>query len=1446
MNAKRITKQVVMLVICIGILIQGCKGQSRSNVSGGKMKKDYPIEPVSFTDVKVTDEFWAGRIETNRKVSIPYAFGKCEETGRIDNFAIAGGLKEGVHRGSYPFDDTDAYKILEGASYCLSVHPDAKLEKYVDDLIVKIAAAQEDDGYLFTARTNKAERLVNWYGKERWEKLGGSHELYNMGHLYEAAVAHYRATGKRSLLDVAIKNAEFLATVFGPGKNETAPGHQIIEMGLARLYRATGNEKYLKLAKFYLDTRGPGGNSYHQSHQKAFEQSEAVGHAVRASYMYCGMADVAALTGDKRYLDASERIWDNVVTKKLYITGGIGARGSGEAFGKNYELPNGSAYCETCAAIGNVMWNHRMFLFGGDAKYIDVLERTLYNALISGVSLKGDSFFYPNPLESRGQHKRSPWFGCACCPGNITRFIASVPGYIYARRGDTVYVNLFVDGSAEIKMGKNIVRLKQKTEYPWDGKVKITVGPARPARFSICVRIPGWARNEPVPSDLYRYVNSSSEKVSLKVNGKKAAAAMEKGYARISRAWKHGDVIEVTIPMPVRRVVSHEKIAGNTGKVALQRGPIVYCAEWPDNDGHVLNLVLGDNAKFTTEHRKDMLNGVTVIKSKAAALSYGKDGKSTIKKKQDFAAIPYYAWAHRGAGEMAVWLARDESAAKPLTQPGMIRNRSFEKAINNRPANWERRTYNGRGEFEYVEGGRTGKRAVMLSSENGADIGWLTSVPVKPRSKYKLTGWIKTENVEGGSGKGALFNVHNIQPAQTPSVTGTKDWTRVEVAFDTGDRAAVEINCLFGGWGLSTGNAWYDDVQLELLSTKTTKLSVTIDAGETGEPISKYIYGQFIEHLGRCIYGGIWAEMLEDRKFYFPITANYDPYRGRRGVSKDNPYAIVGASPWQIIGPADSVTMAKEGSFVGEHTPEVKVLWGGTPSGIRQKALGLVKGKDYTGYIVFAGSGDPKAQVSLVWGTGKNDRQTISLAKPKSKYTKKKFKFKSGATTNNGQLEIVAHGGGSVRVGTVSLMPADNIEGMRADTLKLLKELNAPLYRWPGGNFVSGYDWRDGIGERDKRPPRTNPAWTGVEHNDFGFNEFIRFCRLVDAEPLVTVNTGFGDAYSAAAQLEYSNGSADTLMGSLRAKNGEPKPFNVRYWCIGNEMFGSWQLGYMRLEHYVRKHNWVVDKMRDVDPDIVPIASGNAGSWSEGLLRSCSNHIDQIAEHFYCQERNDLLEHTSQIPDNIKRKVQFHRELREKLDTLKGKDIRIAMTEWNYWYGPHVFGELGTRYFHKDGLGIARGLHEYFRHSDIMFMANYAQTVNVIGCIKTSKTAAAFETTGLVLKLYRDHFGSVPVTIAGDAYPLDISAAWRKGRKVLTVAVVNPTENELELPMEVKGVKLSGKARLWQIAHADPMAYNEPGKAPEVVIKEKGISNIFNELVIRPLSINLYELPIKN
>lgn len=626
--------------------------------------RDYPVQPVPFTAVHLNDEFWAPRIEINRSVTIPFAFQKCEETGRVNNFVRAAEALQGKpHDGTppgYPFDDTDIYKVLEGASYTLSVHYDPKLDAYLDSLIEKIAAAQEPDGYLYTARTINPEHPHPWAGNARWvnEEIL-SHELYNLGHLYEASVAHYQATGKRSLLNVSFKSANLLCNMFGPGKRKIYSGHQIVEMGLVKLYRVSGDGRYLELAKFLLDSRGPGGKAYNQAHLRVVDQREAVGHAVRATYMYSGMADVAAITGDAAYLQAIDAIWENVAGKKLYLTGGIGATAKGEAFGDNYELPNLTAYNETCAAVGNDYWNHRLFLMHGDAKYIDVMERTLYNGLISGVSLNGKLFFYPNPLESEGGYQRSPWFGVACCPGNITRFMASVPGYFYAQQGDTVYVNLFASGTAKLSLGKEqIVSITQETRYPWDGDVRMTVQPQRAGRFQLKVRIPGWARGEVVPGDLYSYSDADAniEPVTLSVNGKQVPVELEKGYVTLRRNWTPGDVVHLHLPMPVRRIVSSGQVTANENCVALQRGPIVYCAEWPDTaEGRVLGLALARDARFSAEFEPQLLNGVVVIRGKAIRPS-GEKQLPPHEREQEFRAIPYFTWANRGPGQMAVWL----------------------------------------------------------------------------------------------------------------------------------------------------------------------------------------------------------------------------------------------------------------------------------------------------------------------------------------------------------------------------------------------------------------------------------------------------------------------------------------------------------------------------------------------------------------------------------------------------------------------------------------------------------------------------------------------------------------------------------------------------------------------------------------------------------------------
>lgn len=643
----------------------------------GQLQQDYPYQPVPFTDVHFRDRFWAPRIETNRAVTIPYAFEKCEESKRFYNFERAARRLRGeeltdLSPPGLTFDDTDPYKVLEGASFGLAVKYDPEMDAYLDEVIALIASAQEPDGYLFTARTMKPDPPHRWSGPERWSKVKElSHELYNMGHLYEAAVAHYQATGKRSLLNVAIRTADLLCETFGPGKNEDAPGHQIVEMGLVKLYRVTGEAKYLDLAKFFLDTRGPGDGEYSQAHKKVVDQEEAVGHAVRATYMYCGMADVAAIKNKQAYVNALKKIWENVVGKKLYITGGIGATSHGEAFGPNYVLPNMSAYCETCAAIGNVYWNQRMFLLHGESKYIDVLERSLYNGLISGISLEGKDFFYPNPLESKGQHNRSPWFGCACCPGNIARFLASVPGYAYAKKDGMIYANLYAAGTAEIDLDGNEVTIEQRTRYPWNGDVQMTVSPEKEARFTLCVRIPGWAMNRPVPSDLYRYDDNHPQapEIALKVNGRAVPLKLTDGYVRLSRQWKRGDRIELTLPMPIRKVRAHEKVKADRHRFAIERGPIVYCLEGADHpQGQVRNLIVSPEVELATAYRPDMLGGIQVITGKAAAVGlHETTDKRMIRQEIDFTAIPYYAWCNRGANEMVVWLPTrmEDAAVKP-------------------------------------------------------------------------------------------------------------------------------------------------------------------------------------------------------------------------------------------------------------------------------------------------------------------------------------------------------------------------------------------------------------------------------------------------------------------------------------------------------------------------------------------------------------------------------------------------------------------------------------------------------------------------------------------------------------------------------------------------------------------------------------------------------------
>lgn len=600
-------------------------------------------------------------------------------------------------------------------------------------------------------------------------------------------------------------------------------------------------------------------------------------------------------------------------------------------------------------------------------------------------------------------------------------------------------------------------------------------------------------------------------------------------------------------------------------------------------------------------------------------------------------------------------------------------------------------------------------------------------------------------------------------------------------------------------------------------SDETIKVEITA----TGEPINPYIYGQFIEHLGKCIYGGIWAEMLEDRKFYYPVTFEFNPW----GTATDpfwntGEYKFLNASPWQVIGDAKTVSMDKKSPFTGEHSPKILLKGDGTAAGIKQAGIEFLAGKKYTGRIVL--SGDATALPVTVQVTSENNETVkAEITEISNEFKTYPLSFTVPFAGKNCSVEIFSAGKGSFKVGTISLMPADNIKGWRPDVVALLKELNSPIYRWPGGNFVSGYNWRDGIGEMDKRPPRKNPAWKGVEHNDVGLHEYMQLMEIIDAEAFVAVNTGLGTVQEVAEQIAYCRGDQETPLGKLRAENGSPAPFNIRWWAVGNEMFGNWQLGHMPLKDYVQKHNDMAKAIWAVDSTAKLIGVGAVGEWSETMLTECSDYMNLMSEHIYDKELDSLQAHIIQIKKSIKRVADAHRSYREKIADLKEKDIRIAMDEWNFWYGDYIYGELGVRYHQKDGLGIAMGLHEYFRNSDIFYMANYAQTVNVIGAIKTTQTTSAFETTGLVLKLYRNQFGTIPVKIESTNPNIDISAALTEDQSALTVAVVNMDSIPQSIQLDLGAINPSKQGQQWVIQNSNPEAYNTPGEQQQVVIEEQ-------------------------
>jgi DUF1680 family protein len=628
--------------------------------------KDYHISMIDINKVEITDDFWLPKIKTVQNTTIPFAFEKCRNEGRMENFLIAGGKKQGKVFGKMPFDDSDVYKIIEGASYSLISVPDKQLDAYLDSVIAIISTGQEPDGYIttwFTIDPNNPP--APWAQKtgRRWTGEASSHELYNSGHLFEAAFAHYTATGKRNLLDIAVKNADLLVRSFAPGKLTIPPGHQIVETGLIKLYRITHNEKYLALAKYFLDLRGDPKThqlygAYSQDHLPVTQQTEITGHAVRAVYMYAGMTDIAAIYNDKAYLKAVNNIWINLTERKMYITGGIGAKHEQESLGADYELPNLTAYCETCAAIGNVYWNNRLFMLTGDAKFYDVIERSLYNGLLSGISLDGKSFFYVNPLEADGKFEfnqgaktRQNWFDCSCCPTNLVRFIPSLPALIYAEQKDELYVNLYVSSKAKVTVNNKQVDIEQQTDYPWQGDVNIIITSVTPQRFTLKLRIPGWAQNRPLPGSLYSYTDTESNKIAITVNGEEINYGTHLGYAAIIRQWKAGDTVTIKLPMTIRHVIARGEVKDDRNKAALEYGPIVYCLEGIDNGNNLDNFTLPDNEALYLDKRNDLLNGVNIITGDVPAST----GQGVLK----LTAIPYYTWSNRGVSTMKVWLPRN-------------------------------------------------------------------------------------------------------------------------------------------------------------------------------------------------------------------------------------------------------------------------------------------------------------------------------------------------------------------------------------------------------------------------------------------------------------------------------------------------------------------------------------------------------------------------------------------------------------------------------------------------------------------------------------------------------------------------------------------------------------------------------------------------------------------
>lgn len=754
------------------------------------------------------------------------------------------------------------------------------------------------------------------------------------------------------------------------------------------------------------------------------------------------------------------------------------------------------------------------------------------------------------------------------------------------------------------------------------------------------------------------------------------------------------------------------------------------------------------------------------------------------------------------------------------------------------PKGWNRDYWSDSSHYATEQSARSGHVALVMQADSFSVSRYYRKVSLTPKATYRLSFWIKTTSVAGkrkSAGAGVRLGKFSFKPDTV--FQGTTGWTHREVTFSTYDDDSMILEFLLGKRGPAKGKVWIDDIELSRVSVSPMNPSITLNLSRKKTPLSKYIYGQFIEQMGNSIYGGVWAEMLEDRKFYYlPNTGN---------------------SPWKY-GSRDSSRLRIDSldAFVGKYSP-VMIESSDSAASLYQKHLYLEKGKKYEGRIVLAGNDiHHPVEVVLSWGDDKNERDTFRIDAVDQNYKTYHFNFESGATTQNGKFSIILHGKGEVNVGTASLMPSDNIQGFRPDVVALLKQLNSPVYRWPGGNFVSGYNWKDGVGDRDKRPPKINLAWESnykknrwkaVESNDVGIHEFMKLCKILNTEPYIAINTGLGTARLAAQEVQYLNGSRKTPMGKWRARNGHSKPFDVKFFAVGNEMFGSWQLGHMPEEAYVKKHNRVAKAMWKVDPDIKLVGVGDSPKWNAMMYKNSADYMSYISQHFYRQNWHGggLMTHVMQMPHAINDIARQHRKMNEELGVLQDKNIPIVLDEWNYWYGPHVYGLLGTRYFLRDALGIAAGINALSRNSDVYFMANYAQTINVIGAIKATKTTSFLAATGVVLKTYRDKFGSIPVTVEGEKLPFDIAACLTKDGKYLTISVVNPTHSKQKLALKTIGRTIQDQGTATIITGKNDMVYNSPDNRNAVAATNRPVKIEDHNVQIPAISAVIFRFRVK-